>query len=149
VGVRFQGRRVHRRQPDLADHRRLQPAAAGPEQQPDRGAGPNSTANPNEAPGFATGFQDAHTGDLNYKKGDLFALYLKGSEEMLLKFPDKYKFFVRGSWLLDAKAGDTQFVPLANPAYTQAAHDLRLYDLWGARTSSSSETPHGCGWAGR
>jgi len=95
--------------------------------------GPNSTANPNEAPGFATGFQDAHTGDLNYKKGDLFALYLKGSEEMLLKFPDKYKFFVRGSWLLDAKAGDTQFVPLANPAYTQAAHDLRLYDLWGSK----------------
>ena len=95
--------------------------------------GPNSTANPNEAPGFATGFQDAHTGDLNYKKGDLFALYLKGSEEMLLKFPDKFKFFVRGSWLLDAKAGDTQFVPLANPAYTQAAHDLRLYDLWGSK----------------
>src|SRR6267378_2309488 len=97
--------------------------------------GPNSTGftNAAEAPGFATGFQDAHTGDLNYKKGDLFALYLKGSEEMLLKFPDKYKFFVRGSWLLDAKAGDTQFVPLANQAYTQAAHDLRLYDLWGSK----------------
>ena len=61
--------------------------------------GPSSTGftNAAEAPGFATGFQDAHTGDLNYERGDLFALYLKGSEEMLLKFPDKYKLFVRGS----------------------------------------------------
>lgn len=80
--------------------------------------------------GFFTGFQDAHTGDLNYEKGDLFALYLKGSEEMLLKFPDQWKFFVRGSWLLDAKASDTKFVPLDSAARTQAARDLWLYDLW-------------------
>jgi Protein of unknown function (DUF1302) len=96
--------------------------------------GPNSTAGTFvEAPGFFTGFQDAHTGDLNYESGDLFALYLKGSEEMLLKFPDKYKLFIRGSWLLDAKAGDTQFVPLDSGARTQAAHDLRLYDFWGSK----------------
>jgi hypothetical protein len=80
--------------------------------------------------GFYTGFQDAHSGDLNYEQGDLFALYAKGSEELLLKFPYKWKFFMRGSWLLDAKAGDTKFVPLAAQAHTQAAHDLRLYDLW-------------------
>src|SRR6266853_2131858 len=36
--------------------------------------GPNSTANPNEAPGFSTGLQDAHTVDLNYKNGDLLAV---------------------------------------------------------------------------
>jgi hypothetical protein len=45
--------------------------------------------------GYNTGFMDANMGDLNYKKGDLFALYLKGSNELLLKFPDKWKFFVR------------------------------------------------------
>jgi Protein of unknown function (DUF1302) len=83
--------------------------------------------------GFLTGFQDAHTGDLNYNKGDLFALYVKGSNELLLTFPDKWKFFVRDAWLFDAKAGDTEFVPLSNPAYTQAAHDLRLYDLWASK----------------
>jgi len=80
--------------------------------------------------GFLTGFQDAHSGDLNYEKGDLFALYMKGSEELLLKFPDKLKFFVRGSWLLDAKASDTKFVPLESAARAPAARDLRLYDLW-------------------
>jgi len=113
--------------------------------------GPNSTGftNAAEAPGFATGFQDAHTGDLNYERGDLFALYLKGSEEMLLKFPDKWKFFVRGSWLLDAKAGDTQFVPLANPAYTQAAHDLRLYDTWVSKDFELFGTRPARAWADR
>jgi Protein of unknown function (DUF1302) len=80
--------------------------------------------------GFLTGFQDAHLGDLNYNRGDLFALYVKGSHELLLKFPDKYKFFARTGWIFDGKAGDTEFVPLANQAHTQAAHDLRLYDLW-------------------
>jgi hypothetical protein len=83
--------------------------------------------------GFATGFQDAHVGDLNYNRGDLFALYVKGSHELLLTFPDKYKFFARTAWLLDGKAGDTEFVRLSNPAHTQAAHDLRLYDLWGSK----------------
>jgi hypothetical protein len=80
--------------------------------------------------GFNTGFQDAHLGDLNYNRGDLFALYVKGSHELLLNFPDKYKFFFRTGWILDGKAGDTAFVRLSNQAYTQAAHDLRLYDLW-------------------
>jgi hypothetical protein len=80
--------------------------------------------------GFNTGFQDAHLGDLNYNRGDLFALYVKGSHELLLNFPDKYKFFFRTGWILDGKAGDTEFVRLSNQAYTQAAHDLRLYDLW-------------------
>jgi len=96
------------------------------DQNPELIAAPGTT-------GFTTGFQDAHTGDLNYNKDDLFALYVKGSNEMLLTFPDKYKFFVRDAWILDAKAGDTAFVPLSPPAYTQAAHNLQLYDLWGSK----------------
>ena len=83
--------------------------------------------------GFFTGFQDAHSGDLNYNKGDLFALYLKGSEELLLSFPDKYKLFARAGWIRDFKAADTRFVPLASPARTQAAHDLFLFDLWASK----------------
>src|SRR6267378_6465227 len=83
--------------------------------------------------GFFTGFQDAHAGDLNYNSGDLFALYLKGSEELLLSFPDKYKLFARAGWIRDFKAADTRFVPLASPARTQAAHDLFLFDLWASK----------------
>jgi hypothetical protein len=87
------------------------------------------TALPGTA-GYNTGFQDANMGDLNYKKGDLFALYLKGSNELLLNFPEKFKFFVRDSWLFDAEAAQTNYYPLSSAAHTQAAHDLRLYDLW-------------------
>jgi hypothetical protein len=83
--------------------------------------------------GFLTGFQDAHAGDLNYNSGDLFALYLKGSEELLLNFPDKYKLFARAGWIRDFKAADTRFVPLASAARTQAAHDLFLFDLWASK----------------
>src|ERR1700732_401335 len=83
--------------------------------------------------GFLTGFQDAHAGDLNYNSGDLFALYLKGSEELLLNFPDKYKRFASAGWIRDFKAADTRFVQLASAARTQAAHDLFLFDLWGSK----------------
>jgi len=44
----------------------------------------------------------------------LFAKYVKADTEMLLKFPDQWKFFVRGSFLRDFDAGDTQFVPLSH-----------------------------------
>jgi len=96
------------------------------DQSPDLVAAPGTTS-------YFTGFQDANEGDLNYKKGDLFALYLKGSHELLLTFPDKYKFFARAGWLFDGKAADTQYLPLEPSAHTQAAHDLRLYDLWGSK----------------
>jgi hypothetical protein len=81
-------------------------------------------------PGFLTGFQDAHQGDLNYNAGRLFAKYVKADTEMLLKFPDQWKFFVRGSFLRDFDAGDTQFVPLSHSGYVQIADDWRLYDMW-------------------
>ncbi len=93
---------------------------------------PNLVAAPG-TPGFTTGFQDAHQGDLNYNRGDLFAEYLKGSNELLLIFPEQYKFFVRDSWLFDEAAGHTKFVPLSGATYTQVAHDVRLYDLWASK----------------
>ena len=96
------------------------------DQKPDLVAAPGTN-------GFLTGFQDAHLGDLNYDKGDLFAAYVKGSNELLLIFPEKFKFFARDSWLFDNVAGNTKFVPLSSAAYTQAAHNLYLYDLWGSK----------------
>ena len=58
-----------------------------------RDQSPDLTAAPG-TPSFVTGFQDANMGDLNYKKGDIFALYVKGSHELLLTFPEKFKFSV-------------------------------------------------------
>lgn len=46
-------------------------------------------------------------GNLNYDKGDLFTTHLKGSHELLLSFPDEWKFMGRVGWLYDFVADDT------------------------------------------
>lgn len=40
-------------------------------------------------------------GNLNYKQGQTFTQYLKGSHELLLKLPDDYKFMARVNWVRD------------------------------------------------
>ena len=97
-----------------------------------RGQNQDLIAAPGTA-GFLAGFQDAHQGDLNYEKGRIFAEYAKGTTELLLKFPDQWKFFARGSFLRDFQAGDTQFVPLTHSAYVQIADNWRLYDMWASK----------------
>jgi hypothetical protein len=69
-------------------------------------------------------------GDLNYKRGDLFSTYLKFTPELLLKFPDNYKFMARGTALYDFKATDTRRTDLADEARDQVARDVRILDLW-------------------
>ena len=69
-------------------------------------------------------------GDLNYNKHDLFTTYLKFTPELLLKFPDDYKFMARGTALYDFKATDTRRTELADDAKEQVARDVRLLDLW-------------------
>ncbi|WP_437880996.1 DUF1302 domain-containing protein [Pseudomonas sp. LRF_L74] len=60
--------------------------------------GPAGRANPN-----VMGDQ----GDLNYAKHDLFTQYIKGTHELLLKFPEEYTFMARVNWLYDFAATDT------------------------------------------
>ncbi|POA28535.1 DUF1302 domain-containing protein [Pseudomonas sp. GW460-R15] len=81
-------------------------------------------------------------GDLNYDKGDLFTNYIKGTHELVLKFPEDYTFMARGSWIRDFAATDTSGALSANtPAgvgsdgLTSSARDdlefkARLLDLW-------------------
>lgn len=82
-------------------------------------------------PGFKGDYQSANTGDLNYNQGDLYALYLKGSHELLLQMPsERIKFFGRAAWIVDGVADDTEFAPLGNKARSQVGREIRLYDLW-------------------
>ncbi|MES2017747.1 MAG: DUF1302 domain-containing protein [Pseudomonadota bacterium] len=46
-------------------------------------------------------------GDLNYARGDRFTTYLKGSHELLLKFPEDWTVMGRVSWLRDFSATKT------------------------------------------
>lgn len=87
---------------------------------------------------FLSGLGDQ--GNLNYKKGDAFTTYLKGSHELLLKMPDDWKFFGRVSWLKDVTATHTTgFSSVGNApgvgSLTGEARDdlsfkARLLDFW-------------------
>jgi hypothetical protein len=95
--------------------------------------------------GAPTGCLDAFSGyvdqgNLNYKKGDAFTTYVKGTHELLLEFPDAYKFMGRVNWLRDFTATHASgYISGANStggeAYPEAArNDLafkaRLLDFW-------------------
>lgn len=78
-------------------------------------------------------------GDLNYNKGDIFSAYLKGTHELLLKMPDRWKFMARGSWMRDFKADDTRRTDLSDDAKNQVVRDLRLLDFWVSKEFSIGE----------
>src|SRR5574340_792678 len=77
-------------------------------------------------------------GNLNYKKGDLFTTYLKGTHELLLKMPDSWKFFGRVNWLADFAAthasgylsggGNGESFP--GNAKSELRFKARLLDFW-------------------
>lgn len=72
-------------------------------------------------------------GNLNYRKGDLFATYLKGNHELLLKLPDDWTFLGRVSWLADGKADDTARTPLSRDTKREIVRNVRLLDLWAGK----------------
>jgi hypothetical protein len=77
-------------------------------------------------------------GNLNYEKGDAFTTYIKGTHELLLRFPDDWKFMGRVSWLRDFTAthtsGHVSSAPPVGSLASDAADDLkfkaRLLDFW-------------------
>ena len=69
-------------------------------------------------------------GNLNYRKGDFFTAYLKGTHELVMKAPDGWTFMGRGTWLHDFKADDTARTELSSAARQQIVNDVRLLDLW-------------------
>ncbi|MCH2220652.1 MAG: DUF1302 domain-containing protein, partial [Dechloromonas sp.] len=106
----------------------------------------------NGAPTGNTTFQGVgDQGNINYKKGDAFTTYLKGTHELLLKMPDDWKFMGRFSWLRDFTATKTTgFVSAAtgpNGYSTSLSDDAkddlefktRLLDLWVSKEFSVGE----------
>lgn len=88
-------------------------------------------------------------GDINYKKGDAFTTYLKGSHELLLKMPSEgLALMARGTWIRDVGATRTSGMVsgqdlLAAPAIRDGLADeardelrfkARLLDLWVSKT---------------
>jgi hypothetical protein len=90
-------------------------------------------------------------GNINYKKGDAFTTYLKGTHELLLKMPEDWKFMGRVSWLRDfAATNTTGFVSAATGpnGYASSLSDsaekdlnfkARVLDLWVSKEFSIGE----------
>ncbi|HEY5995797.1 MAG TPA: DUF1302 family protein, partial [Candidatus Deferrimicrobiaceae bacterium] len=82
-------------------------------------------------PGASTAVSsNGDDGDLNYNRYDLFTTSLKLTPELLLKFPEGFKFMVRASGLFDFKAADTRRTDLSSDAKDAVVRDIRLLDLW-------------------
>ena len=100
------------------------------------------------APTSALGDQ----GNLNYGRHDLFAGYLKGSHELLLKMPEDFTFLGRVNWVRDFAATRTTGITSATtpppPAVTDGLADdarsdlrfkARLLDFWVSKSFQVGE----------
>jgi Protein of unknown function (DUF1302) len=88
------------------------------------GPGFEGTANPD------FNFLNGDDGNLNYKRGDITSLALKGTHEFGLKSPDGWRALARGTWVGDFKAGDTRRTDLSSDAKKIAVHNFTMLDAW-------------------
>jgi hypothetical protein len=86
---------------------------------------------PNYAPG-ANMFQwsNSDDGNLNYRQAQLYTTYLKFTPELLMRFPQDFKFMFRGTAMYDVAAGMTARTDLDKDAERQVVKDAQLLDLW-------------------
>lgn len=99
------------------------------------GSGGGASANPD------FNFLNGDDGNLNYKRGDIISLALKGTHELGLKWGDGWKFLGRGTWVLDTKVDNTRSTPLSREAKSLAAHNISLLDLWLSRDFKVGDAP--------
>ncbi len=75
-------------------------------------------------------FLNGDDGNLNYKRGDITSLALKGTHEFGLKTTDGWRALARGTWVGDFKADDTRRTELSSEARKIAVHNLTMLDAW-------------------
>lgn len=80
--------------------------------------------------GNAAQWGNGALGDLNYKAGQFYTGYLKGTSELLLTIPDGFKFMARGTVLYDEAAINTADTDLSDSAEKRVAPNYQLLDLW-------------------
>ena len=95
---------------------------------------PRYNANANTAQ-----WSNGDDGNLNYRKGDPYATYLKFTPELLLQFPERIKLMARGTLLYDFMATETARSPLPKDSKSQVARDYRLLDLWASKEFTIGE----------
>ena len=92
-----------------------------------------NNGDPNSAnPDF--NYLQSDDGDLNYKKGDIVSLALKGTHELYLKAPNGFSGLLRATWSRDFKADDTRRTPLSDDAKSLAVENWTWLDAWVAKS---------------
>ena len=89
-------------------------------------AGPGNDALAN--PDF--NFLNGDDGNLNYNRGDMVSLALKGTHEFGLKTRDGWRALARATWVNDFKADDTRRTPLSKEAKDIAVRNFTMLDAW-------------------
>lgn len=92
-------------------------------------AGPGNDALAN--PDF--NFLNGDDGNLNYNRGDLVSLALKGTHEFGLKTTTGWRALARATWVNDFKADDTRRTPLSKDAKDIAVRNFTVLDAWVAK----------------
>lgn len=72
-------------------------------------------------------------GNLNYKKGDIVSLAVKGTHELFLRGPQGFSGLLRATWSRDFKADDTRRTPLSDEAEDLAVKNFTWLDAWIAK----------------
>lgn len=78
-------------------------------------------------------------GNLNYRKGDFFTTYIKGTHELLIKAPEGLKFFARGTWKKDFTADNTRRTDLSEDTKDQIVTNAELLDFWVSKDLSIAD----------
>jgi hypothetical protein len=89
-----------------------------------RNAGDATLSNPD------FNYLNGDDGNLNYKRGDITSLALKGTHELGLKWGDGWKSLTRATWVVDGKVADTRRTELSDDAKKLAQYNVTLLDLW-------------------
>lgn len=75
-------------------------------------------------------FLNGDDGNLNYKRGDIVSMPLKGTHEFGVKTTDGWRALVRAAWLKDFKTDDTRRTPLSDDAKDIAVRNWTWLDAW-------------------
>jgi len=86
-------------------------------------------------------YLQSDNGNLNYKKGDVVSVALKGTHELYLKAPAGLTALLRASWLKDFKADDTRRTPLSDEAKDLAVTNWTWLDAWVAKEFHIGDRP--------
>lgn len=86
-------------------------------------------------------YLNSDDGNLNYKKGDIPSLALKGTHELYLKTPNGFSGLLRGTWSRDFKADDTRRTPLSDDAKGLAVQNWTWLDAWVAKEFEIGDRP--------